>query len=581
MTTRPRWIWAVPPGLAALVVAPLLTGRGFGLVGDMVFVPVQPWKDAWTGSDGGVPRAVPSDAWVSLATQVVPGDLLQKIVLLLVLAGSGWGVLRLVRDLPAPAALAAAVLFEWNPYVHERLGIGHWALLCGYAALPWCALGARRVRDRGWRALASVALPAAVAAWSSPSGGVMAGLVVMGVLLAGLATRRTGVGSVLLAGVVLVAVNLAWLLPGLLNGADQSPDAAGAEAFAARADTPIGLGGSLLTLGAFWKASIDPPERSSVVLAGLALGLTCAALAGLVCGWRRVDADRALFAGLAVPAALTLALVWWLSTEAGRPAMQWLITDVPGGGLARDAQKWVAPFALLLAVGFGEAVGWLHGRLRERPRGVPPSAAYAAALVPVLVLPSLAWGLLGHLRLATYPVEWTQVAALMDDAGAADDRVVALPFTIYRRFDWAHERALLDPAPRFFPGQVLVDDLLPLGEGREVAGEAADAARIRQAVADGTLEATLHELGVRWVLIEHGTPGDTDWPAGAGDVVHDGPELTLVDLGPGAAPVVSPHRALFLLADALVAIGLAVAAATMAILRLRRVYADRHRKSIA
>ena len=212
----------MPPALAVLVLAPLLTGRGFGLVGDMVFVPVQPWKDAWTGSDGGVPRAVPSDAWVSLTTQVVPGDLLQKAVLLLVLAGSGWGVLRLLRDLPPAAALAGAVLFEWNPYVHERLGIGHWALLCGYAALPWCALGARRVRDHGWRALASIALPAAVAGWSSPSGGVMAALVVMGVLGAGLARRQTGVGSVVVAGAVLVTVNLAWLLPGLLNGADQS-----------------------------------------------------------------------------------------------------------------------------------------------------------------------------------------------------------------------------------------------------------------------------------------------------------------------------------------------------------------------
>ena len=255
----------------------------------------------------------------------------------------------------------------------------------------------------------------------------MAALVVMGVLGVGLARRQTGVGSVVVAGAVLVTVNLAWLLPGLLNGADQSADAAGAEAFAARADTPFGLGGSLLTLGALWKASIDPPERSSVVLAGLALGLTCVALAGLVCGWRRVGADRGLLVGLAAPAALTLVLAWWLSSEAGRPVMEWLITDVPGGGLARDAQKWVAPFALLLAVGFGEAVGWLHEHLAARPRGVSPSAAYAAALVPVLLLPSLAWGLLGHLRLSTYPDEWTQVAALLDEAGAADDRVRGAP----------------------------------------------------------------------------------------------------------------------------------------------------------
>ena len=86
---------------------------------------------------------------------------------------------------------------------------------------------------------------------------------------------------------------------------------------------------------------------------------------------------------------------------------------------------------------------------------------------------------------------------------------------------------------------------------------------------------------MRWVLIEHGTPGETGWPAGAGDVVHDGPELTLVDLGTVPAPAVSPHRTLYLVADGLVALGLLAAAATMVLGGLRRVYADRHRKSIA
>ena len=140
---------AGPPFLAVLVVGPLLLGRGFGLVGDMVFVPQQPWKPAWYGGDGAVPRAVPGDAWVSLATHVVPGDLLQKAILVLLLAAAGWGVLRLLDDLPVSAALAGAVLYQWNPFVHERLGIGHWALLCGYAALPWCVVGARRVCRAG------------------------------------------------------------------------------------------------------------------------------------------------------------------------------------------------------------------------------------------------------------------------------------------------------------------------------------------------------------------------------------------------------------------------------------------------
>jgi len=29
------------------------------------------------------------------------------------------------------------VFYGWNPYVAERLIIGQWALLIGYAGLPW------------------------------------------------------------------------------------------------------------------------------------------------------------------------------------------------------------------------------------------------------------------------------------------------------------------------------------------------------------------------------------------------------------------------------------------------------------
>ena len=59
--------------LTVVILGPLLTGWGFWLFGDMVFVPEQPWKDAWLGLDGTLPRAVPMDAIVSVLTQVLPG----------------------------------------------------------------------------------------------------------------------------------------------------------------------------------------------------------------------------------------------------------------------------------------------------------------------------------------------------------------------------------------------------------------------------------------------------------------------------------------------------------------------------
>ena len=574
---RPRWPWLVPPFLAVLVVGPLLLGRGFGLVGDMVFVPRQPWKPAWYGGDGAVPRAVPGDAWVSLATHVVPGDLVQKSILVLLLAAAGWGVLRLLDDLPAPAALAGAVLYQWNPFVYERLGIGHWALLCGYAALPWCVVGARRVVEQGGRALPWIVLPLGLAAATSPTGGVLASIVVVGVVGAGLLTRRRGFAVAAVAAGTALVLNLPWLLPGLLNGNGLTPDPEGAAAFAARADTPWGLGPSLASLGAVWKTAVHAPERASWVVSGVGLLLTVAALAGLAAALRSPrTADRATIAGLVAPALTLLAAAWFLSTAAGRPAMEWLITEVPGGGLARDAQKWVAPFALVLAVGVGHTVAVVARRL---PAGARPVVLGAAVLLPVALLPSLAWGLAGFVKPADYPAEWHAVADVLAEADAAEARVLVLPFSVYRRYDWAHQRAVLDPAPRFFPGQLVVDDRLGVDD-RVVGGDAADGAVVREAIAENALPEAVELLGVRWVLIQKGTPGEGTWPADSGTVVHDGPELRLVDVGSGEPATLSPWRSLYLAVT--VGVGLVVGgcAVGVSVATVTRMYAGRRRGSM-
>ena len=105
--------------LAVIALGPLLLNRGFALRGDMVFVPHQPWKDAWLGWDGGTARFVPGDAVLSIVTSVVPGDLLQKVLLLgtFLLAGTGAGLL--VRRHGFVARAAAVVVMCWNPWVRR------------------------------------------------------------------------------------------------------------------------------------------------------------------------------------------------------------------------------------------------------------------------------------------------------------------------------------------------------------------------------------------------------------------------------------------------------------------------------
>src|SRR3954447_5976928 len=122
----PVLLWSL--ALALLVLGPALA-PGYLLVRDMVWVPDLSLSADALGLGSGLPRAVPSDAVVAVLDEVVPGMLLQKLVLVAALAGGGVGVARLLdlRDgrISEPAALVVRLVavsaYGWNAYVAERL----------------------------------------------------------------------------------------------------------------------------------------------------------------------------------------------------------------------------------------------------------------------------------------------------------------------------------------------------------------------------------------------------------------------------------------------------------------------------
>lgn len=538
-------------GAAALACGPVLLGRGYVLVGDMTFVPSQPAKDAWLGLDGSVPRAVPADAVVSFASRLVPGDLLQKAILLAALVGAAIGMLRLVTRLVEPssrlAPLGAAVLYLWNPWVLDRLAIGHWGLLVGYAALPWVVLCAVEVR-RGTAGPAGLVLALAAAAFGSPTGGVAATLVALVVVAE--RARLKVLALVLGAGLI---VNLPWLLPGVLGSSEVS-DPAGVDAFAARSDTPFGVLGSLLTFGGIWKTSLAPGERGSWLLVALALLLTVLGVLALVRAARHRDPVSSTARRLVGLGSLGLVLALLPVTGPGSDLVRVQVEHVPGAGLLRDSQKWLLLFVLAACVGVGLALEGLAASLKARQLPVR-SILGAFALAPVVLLPSLAWGLAGDLEPVSYPAEWHQVRELLAEQPADQRRLVVLPWSAYQRFAWNDNRAALDPAIRFFPGDVVTNDDLATGTGRTVTGEDRVAARVTAAISEGVLVPVLADLGIRYVLVEKTAPGDTGAIGAAGTVLHDGPELRLLDLGSGTVPPRASYAAVVIAGD-LLALGL-------------------------
>ncbi|MFC7589793.1 hypothetical protein ACFQYP_43450 [Nonomuraea antimicrobica] len=269
--------------LGCLALGPAL-GWGFTLLQDMVFVPEPEFSRFTFGLAGGAARVVPSDAVVTALAYVLPAELVQKLILLGIFVLGCSGAALLVPSGSLGPRLVAGAFYVWNPYVAERLLIGQWALLLGYAGLPWVvrAVWSRRrvvaamvpAAVGGFAAMTVTAITALpVAALSVPSG---AGPDARpGARLAALPRRRV----VVWVAVVLGMFSLPWLVPTALRPYGIEGDPAGVDAFAARADTPFGAVGSLLSLGGIWNAYAVPPGYESVVGVVARLALT---LAGVV-----------------------------------------------------------------------------------------------------------------------------------------------------------------------------------------------------------------------------------------------------------------------------------------------------------
>jgi hypothetical protein len=527
----------------------------------MLFVPREPFSAALPGL--APPRAVPSDLVVAAASRVLPADILQKLILLAIFVLACSGTAALLDREPLLARLAAGVFYAWNPYVAERLIIGHWALLLGYAGLPWvlrAVLAPDLVSRRGAARLALALLPAII--------GGFAALTITALLAipAAVFTRDPRRTTLVLAA--LAAGSLPWFIPSLLHQVYVDP--ASVAAFAARADTPFGSIGSLLMLGGAWNAQTVP-----IAYGGPWSALWLAAVIVALATYLLQARTPPRWPGLAVAALTGLVLAALGVTTPGRDLLRTMIAAWPGFAVLRDAQQFIAPLALLESAGFGLAVAAAlnpapfrrkaltpkrpalarqaatapdrplraappatapgrpvradpPGTAPDRPvpaapagtasgrpvRAAPPGTApdrparadtagtllgVLALLAPVLLLPGLAWGAAGRLRPVWYPATWLSAAHTLD-ASPARGSVLLLPWATYRTPPWNHGEVVLDPWTHLLSRPLIWNDGTQVGSVALAPDD--PRARSLDAAIDGAgpLTATLRAAGVRFVL---------------------------------------------------------------------------------
>jgi hypothetical protein len=528
------WPWAMAVAVLWPVLAP-----GYVLSYDMVFVPDLALRPDFLGLGSGLPRAVPSDAVVAVIDEVVPGMVLQKVVLLGALVLAGAGARRLLPADDPVGQLAAATVYVWSPLVAERLVIGHWPLLLTYAALPWLYMAARRLRE-GRSGFGPVVLWLALASLSA-AGGVLASVLAL-LAVAGRgpgATRRT-----FWVAVAALVVNGPWLVAGILQGAAALSDPAAVQLFAAHGEAGMPAWLTVLGLGGIWNAEVVPTSRTGwPAWVAVVLLLTLAAWGALGSRSRHRGPHEADHGHLALVAAAGVGLVVTLAGILAPGPMGWVVQHVPGGGLLRDGTRGLVLVAPLVALLVARGIRALAERV---PHGAARTILTTVlVLAPVALLPDLAGGASGRLDPVDFPDEYTQARETLAARAERRDEpadLLVLPFSSYRLPEWNDGRRTLDPLGRFMTPDYLASDTLVVS-GTEIAGEDPRARRVHelldQAPTDATGTANLSDAlvdqGVGWVLLDRAAASELAGRVPSADltgqpVVHAGDQLVVWEL---------------------------------------------------
>ena len=509
----PTVVGAVASMVAALVVLAPWLAPGSLLVRDLVAVAMQPgWGTHLLRGGVRLARDVPGEVLAAGVGQVVGGDWVARVGLLVAMGAVGAAVGRLLRDRSSTAVVVAAVSAVVNPWTWAHLRQGQWLVVVAYAALGFVA---RAVADDDVLGTIRAVTVAAL------SGFIAVVVVWPTLIVTGLCTRRwrtLAVGST-----TAFVTALPWaLLPG-----PRQVDPDGFAAFAANADTPFGVWTSLLSGGGYFNALVASPWRRLVPIAVLA---TLVAGVGLVRiarhAWNAPASDGAARAagGLIVTGLVGWVVAGWGATSLGSAVLAELGTWWPGVAILRDPHRLLAPLVLASAIGLGLVAEDVASRLSDAGMTRPRVAAGVATVAIALIVVALPDPVVGP-RLpgpSTLPTSWVEAAALVDAAGDPGG-VLVVPYAQVQQYAFTQGRPVAVPWRRMVDRPVLVGSELVVGDQviDDVVGDDKWAELAGAPPATWTATA-MAAAGVGWIVVTE--------PAAAAQVRDDvGLEVAISD----------------------------------------------------
>ncbi|MFA7295954.1 MAG: hypothetical protein WC211_02045 [Dehalococcoidia bacterium] len=372
-----------------------------------------------------------------------------------------------------PGRLFAVAMCMVNPWVYDRLYVGHVPLLAAYAAAAWAVramleLATAPSLDRSLRlAVASTLVGVfdprllyvlalactAIGAWrlTRPGG----------------ASRRTLLLAGLGVAVGVAALSAYWVAPFVTTGATLGRITEGdVRAFTTLGDPTLGAEFNVAALYGFWRR-VELGKDSLPLWWLVADAIIALAVAGLVRLWQ--EPSRRWMAGaIGSMGLLALFIALGVSSALTAPLWRFCFDHVPGFAGLREPQKAAALLVIAYAFAGARGLDWLLEAMRgvrlPRIEALRVSLACLAVALPLIAgwrTFGGAWGALTPMR---YPDSWYQAASLLRELNDRDDAVLFLPWHLYTAFDFTGRSVVSNPGPMFFPGRVISGDNAEVGD---------------------------------------------------------------------------------------------------------------------
>ena len=459
---------------AALLIMWQMLFPGYVLTMDLVFTPTM---HITTSSDNFI-NLLPVQYLVSFLAYLMPAWIVEKMLLFGLFFSLLYAPMRYLPFVSEHSGirLVASLVYGLNPFVYERFLAGQWALLAGYAVLPFFlhALFALTQRPSS-RASVKLAMALCMIGVFSVHLLLMTTLVVLGWIVvesvrATVSNDDNRIKKVLrwlgTSALLSALFSSYWIIAASVrtHPLEAAFDTTHFEAFAASAHGSISVIPNLLTLNGFWGERalwayyFASSQSYSVFWVGF-FSIVALVVIGFFALFR---SNRAYSIYLLFIFLGALVFATGASDTPFKSFNLFLYQHVPLWAGLRDSHKWVALIALVYAICVGSSLAWIRAHVGERlfSFAVLPTAIIVAILFGALQL----FGFRGQLQPTWYPQSWEVAAEIVAHIRAKDPiaKILVLPWHGYMSLAFSNDHIVANPAHAYFGDSIVQSQSIEL-----------------------------------------------------------------------------------------------------------------------